>query len=475
MSRRCLPLLPLLLSVIAWGEEPIATGIDVIEAAKTAQRLLLPAQGDPDKPWSVDLANLTDPSPAVHAGAIRNLVVRGSKVLPDLEALAGDRDVRVRSRVLQVAGGIGGEAGAPLVLRLSNDREAVIQEMSALALGRCRGPGVRERLEQLLDADQAAVRESAAKSLGALGDAAAVPRLARLGEEADDRVAGRMNESLRQLVFSPAGAATAAQLIAESQGDVRDDVLAAVETLGDPRLCPVLVSVAMAPASTKPGRRGRDASAWTQLLAIRALLANGDARALEAMIRLATDAPLGEARDAAAETLRIRTGFPAQAGEAWRIWWSDNATRAAVQGRRDSDMARWTDPGAPLPGRAELVAWTPDQLLPLIEAYFGRPAGRLAPWIPARALLILRQDDPRRWSNWLADRYLSLPSSMLEDRLGLLLLIDALGGPEVPAIVERLTKDLDARIEKEKEDAETTKRIAPDQRPVRLCLERMRR
>src|SRR4051812_40513004 len=123
---RAAPLLLLLSAAVAAKAEdqgPHAEGVDVIHAAKTVKDWVAPAAHG-DKPWSDDLAALSGDDAASQRRAVASLIRRGPAVLADLAVLGKDRDWLLRSRVVEVATGIGGAEAAPLLLDLTRDREA---------------------------------------------------------------------------------------------------------------------------------------------------------------------------------------------------------------------------------------------------------------------------------------------------------------------------------------------------------------
>ena len=119
----------------------------------------------------------------------------------------------------------------------------------------------------------------------------------------------------------------------------------------------------------------------------------------------------------------------------------------------------------------DLAAFSTEELRPLVDAVLGEPAGRLAPWFPARAMAALRQDTPARWTPVLADRAIATPSGNVSQRLGLILLIDDLDGPQVIEDLGRILGDLRKRITEEEEQASEKKIPAPAHGPEVTALE----
>jgi hypothetical protein len=337
-----------------------------------------------------------------------------------------------------------------------------VREAATLALGRCSGAGVRERLEELLAASEPGVREKAAQGLGALGDTRAMGPLCAHPLDQDDLARREMEQALARLAATPAGVTEAVRLFATKgfTGERRAALVAAVSGVGDPRLCPALTSLATDP--------GPGASAWTQFAAITALAANGDCRAWGPLAGLATDHPQTETRQAAADALAALTGFRAGPGRAWAVWWTDHQAAAAAQVRRDTALASWHDPAARV-AREELAAFTLAELRPLLDAALMRSPDRLAPWWPERAWRLIATDDPGRWAPVLADEAVALPSSEVRERLALLAMLERLGAPALPAI-RRVAADLDRRSTAEADTAAKAGTAAPDHTAERQLL-----
>ncbi len=435
--------------------------MDVLGAVDTVKKWIGPTTPPPlDKQWAPDLAGITDANPGVHAKAIRNLIVAGSRhpeVLTDLAVLATDRDWQLRSRVLRVCAGIGGEPAAPLLLKFSRDNERRIRELAALGLGQAAGDDVYARLTELLIAPESEIRQAAAGSLGALGELRALEPLTRQEQEPDDLVKRTMRESLTRLSNRPDGVAAAVTLLGQLKDLRRDALLEAVVDSGDRRLCPAVAAIA-----ADPGRdRAIEASSWTQFLAVRSLAACGDYRAVPVLIELVDSDANTDIRTSSAYALRLVTGYGAAPGKAWRVWMNDNSTKVARLADRDALLAKIQDPTIHVTA-ADLAPWSIVELAPLADGVLGRPVGRIAKWWPARALAALRADDHDRWTTHLVERINALPSSDLDTRLGLLILLDDLSGKEQIRPLADVLKELKTRMEDEAELASTTKTKPPD-------------
>jgi HEAT repeat protein len=458
-----------LMSALVAEDRPEPQGVDMVPLIKQGVELLKPKPPE-DKPWAYDLADLTDHDPSVHGRAIRNLISHGREVLPEVTIIAGDSDWRIRARVAQVAAGIGGSDGAPLLLKLSHDPDLRVRESATLGLGQCRGEGVYERLAELLITRETTLREKAAVSLGALGDLRAIGPLALQRTVSDDLVRREMARSLNLLVQNPAGVAAALVELDRLDGDARDAVIEAVAPIGDRRLVPPLVRIAEDPQRRADGTRTA-ASAWTQISAVRALGICGDRRAWQTLAALAAQHPQPEVKAAAAVSLKALTGYGANPGKAWEVWWTAQAGRAQAQAGFDALVAAWHDPAA-VPDPTALADLTAEQRDELLDACLGRPEGRLAPWWPSLAWRVIGADDPARWATLLADRAIAVPSGgAAVERLQLIALIERLGGPAARAAIERIADDLTARVEPEAERAAKTSSIPPDHRAEWKAIE----
>ncbi len=442
-------------------DEPKEHGMDVIEAVKTVRSLLPPGAPDKDKPWSNDLAALTDPNPRIHGPAIRNLAVhagRNPAVFADLTVLAGDSDPALRARIIQICAAVGGTEATPLLLRFSTDRERRLRELATLGLAQAAGDAAFQRLVTLLAAPEPELRQAAAASLGAFADPRAIAPLTEQAAEPDDLARRAMRDALIRLCADPRSATVVNDLLQRQKDARRDALLEAVVDLHDTRLCPAITAIA-----GDPGGDGRSAqaSAWTQFLAVRALNACGDWRAVTTLVALADSVASGEVQRAAADALRLITGYGAQPGKAWRVWLADNGARIERLATRDAMLADLHAPGAPIE-RERLAPWTTVELEPLIQAVLGLPAGRVTVGWSARALEILHADDRSRWVEPLANRIIATPSTALDARLGLIVLLDDLAPVDAIAPFTRVVRDLKERLEQELAKAKEAGTSAPD-------------
>ncbi|GDY11529.1 hypothetical protein LBMAG53_04060 [Planctomycetota bacterium] len=437
------------------GEGPVLRGMDLLGPAKqVAKALSTPTPS----PWSDDLAGLTSSDPQTQAWAIRGLIAHGAKVLPDLVVLAKDRDPGVRGRICTVLAGIGGSSSTELALALSDDPDRRVRELAILALIRCQGPAIWPRLKILLDDPEPTLRSAAAEATIAHPEVDAIAALARHGEDVDDLARRAKGVALRRIVNRPAAVPELIRLLAPgiSRGESRTALLEAAAAVADPRLCPALTTVA-----------GGD-EPLPALLAVRALAASGDARCLERLAALAA-ADRTELATAAAETMRRLTGHLANAGPAWSIWWRDHAAMAARLAERDALVATWHDPQSTIEP-ADLAKFTPNELMPLIDALVGegQPSVAQAPWWPARAWTVVRRDDPKRWIDPLAARL--RVTSDAEYRTRLVILLDALAGPRDEPLFKTLGKELTDLEEQERKRSEEHGLPPPDRGGERLAL-----
>lgn len=441
--------------------EPEQHGMDVLGAAKAVQGWFGPGAAPGDKPWANDLGGLTADSKQVYAQAIRNLVIQGRKhpeVLKDLAVLADDKSAVIRLRVLEATSGIGGEPATPLLVRFAHDRERKVRELAAFGLGGALGEQVLPTLTELLASPESEIRQAAATSIGAFGDPRAIASLTKQANEHDDLVKREMRRSLARLCAQPAAIPGCVKLLGELKDSDRDALIEAVLVLPDNRLSPPLTAIAADPGYTG---RSPEASAWTQLLTVQALAASGDYRAVPTLIALADSNAEGEVQRAAAQTLLPITGFGAAPGKAWQVWNNDHAAQVTARGARDAYFAELQDP-AVVPDPARINALALSELEPLVLAVLGRPAGRLTPWWPARALAILRAGDRARWLAPLAERIIKAPTGDLPTRLGLIILLDDLAPLDQVTALADVLKDLKQRLEDEQAKATEMKMNAPD-------------
>lgn len=442
---RCAVSLLAVAALAAVDDEAPPRGMDVVPLIKAAAEAVTTKEAPlPGRPWSDELAALTDPDPSVNGPAIGRLVRRGAPVLPDLAILASDRDWQLRTRIVRVAAGIGGEAGAELTLRLSRDADLRVRRLATFGLGRCRGEPVLARLLELLTSLDGDERAAAAPSLSALGDVRAISHLTRLRDDPDGPARVAQAKALRELCGLERAAPVVAKLLGELAGEQRRALLEALDGSVDTRLCPALA------------RLLDEREALHALLAVRALASAGDARAVEGLVRLTASERLPELRDAAAATLRVLTPYRAGPGSAWSLWWRDNAARWSRLAERDALIAQLLDREQPIP--AGLAAFAPEDLAPLIDAtILSRP---VPAWMPARALAALRAQSGQRWIQPMAS--LLDQTVDAERRLDLLLLLDEIGGPEAAGEFQRQRDLLTEREDKALERWRSNQVIPPD-------------
>ncbi len=309
--------------------------------------------------------------------------------------------------------------------------------------------GAFARLSELLRASEADIRQSAARGLGLLGDPQGLAVLCGYERESDDLVRRDERASLGALVMQAAAVPPLAALLGERRGGEQLALIEVSGSVGDPRLCPALTAVLATP--------GAGASAVAA--AARALGANGDSRAIEALCHVAADGPGDEARVAAAETLRQLTGYAAGAGRAWDLWWRDHGPEVQALVFRDQFIAACHDP-AHVATRAELAGFTPAQLMPLVDGALGGGS----PWWPARAWAVLAADDAARWTPPLLARINATGDARV--RLGLIILLDQLGDP---GAADGLRKLLD---KPKGSDLPQLLSDGPERMAVRIALER---
>ena len=456
MMHPCAALLCALAAASALGaadDEAPPRGMDVLPLVQAAAEAVLPKTPPlPGRAWSDDLAALTDTNSAVHNPAVGRLARRGAVVLPDLAILAGERDWQLRTRIVRVAAGIGGSAGAELTLRLSRDSDPRVRRLAIVGLGRCSGEAVLPRLLELngsLDGDE---RAMSAASLSALGDVRAIEPLTRLRSDPDGPARSAQAKALRELCTMERSANPVADLLGRLGGEQRRALLEALDGCVDVRLCPALVKLI------------EEREVLIALLAVRTLASAGDARAVEPLVRLTTSGRLPELREAAAVTLRARTAYRAGPGQAWALWWTDNAARYARFAQRDVLIAQLTDPTLPIP--AALTTFTTEELMPLVDA--ALVTHPLPVWMPGRALAALRAQAGERWVQPLAQRIDTAPDP--ETRMDLVLLLDEIGGAAATGELKRQQSLLIGREEAAMERWKKDGVIPPDLGAERALL-----
>jgi HEAT repeat protein len=395
-------------------------GVDVIAAVQGIEAAVRGPESAiaRGKPWEGDIAALTDHRPSVHQQAVVALIQRGSVVVPDLRVLAEDDDPDLRARIVEVAAAIGGDAATGLIIHLTYDRDRDVRSLAALGLGRAAGAGAYPRLLQLLDAADADLRLSAAQGLAVLMDVRAIPILAGYEHEPDQLVRRALHDALLATVLQPRAVPVLISALA-APGPTRAALAEAASVVGDPRLCPALVACLADPQPR------------VAILAAQALANDGDSRAIGPLCAAASGAGDVDLRLEATTTLHRLTGYQAEAGVAWRLWWQQHQAEVATQAGADACIAALFDPAAPV-RPADLDRFSPQALQALVAGSLGNgPA-----WWPARAFAVLAQDDVRRWTGPLLARIEASPDP--DVRLPLIILLDQLGDPAATPALERL-------------------------------------
>lgn len=418
------------ISILSAEELPKAEGVDVVRTAKAiADAFSRPessvAHG---KAWEADIAGLTDARPEVHTQAMSALIRRGPPVVADLTVLAKDHDPALRMRVAAVLAAIGGEDATREVLSLSRDRDRGVAEVSTLGLGRVHGTGTFERLGEILQSPDPALRQAAARGLGMHGDPRGLGLLCTYARDRDDLVRRDMRENLARVATSAAAVPVLAELITTRSGTDRLALIDASAGIGDPRLSPVLAAVLT------------QADIGAATLAARMLSVNGDSRAVEALCRIAAQGRESLLREEAALTLRRLTSHAAAAGTAWELWWRNHADEVKALAARDHLLAELHDP-ARVATSAELAEFPVSALFQLVEGALGHGA----PWWPARAFAAMAADVPSRWTPVLLERIER--TNDLRERVRVIVLLDALNDPGAVDGLKRLHADVRAQPE----------------------------
>jgi HEAT repeat protein len=261
----------------------------------------------------------------VGAEAAQGPRVRPKRSVDDLKALLRDpaQSDRARIRAASLLGEHEDPRAEAILVEALGDAKAAVRFGAARALGRPGRSASVEPLVKLLSApgEPPLVRGAAARSLGAIGDAGAVPALlaARQATPAEVRVAAR--QALLTLPPAIAPLARPELLIeiltdAEAPESARSAAALELSETQDPRRIPLLVAALEAPAPANPPAAPATAadliSARTEArrslpaTAARALGQLGAKEAVPSLVRAAAG-HRGEVRAAALEALaRLR-------------------------------------------------------------------------------------------------------------------------------------------------------------------------
>jgi cyclophilin family peptidyl-prolyl cis-trans isomerase/HEAT repeat protein len=194
------------------GSVPVLEKIVLDANAEPTLRLeALTAFGATATTESIDLLLdlISDPAPAVRAGAMRALArLDPQAFLAALSGLDQDRDWTVRAAQAAALGAIPPEFGFPRLTLMLQDREQRVIPAVLAALASSKAPGADRLILERLQADDFAVRAAAANALAELKVASAVPALlqAYRGGEGDSTYVARAAALTAAARIDPAAA-----------------------------------------------------------------------------------------------------------------------------------------------------------------------------------------------------------------------------------------------------------------------------
>ena len=168
---------PALIKIVADGNADPTLRVEALTALATA----VPSE-------SVDLLLdlMSDPSPAIRAGAVRALArLDAETFLTTLSALEPDRDWTVRVAQASALGTVPPALGQPRLTAMLSDRDLRVIPSVLGALVASKAPGTEQVLLERLKADDFVVRTAAANGLAELKVASAVPALIEAYRAAD--------------------------------------------------------------------------------------------------------------------------------------------------------------------------------------------------------------------------------------------------------------------------------------------------
>jgi HEAT repeat protein len=342
---------------------------------------------------------------------------------------------------------IGGDNASATVIKMCDDADARVAEVSIMGLGQCKGPGTFDRLVKALSAIDPNKRQAAAKGMGLHGDPQALSLLSGYIFDRDDLARRDMRENLSRVANQAQAIPELVTLIPKSSGPRLHAILEATAGIGDPRLSPVLADLL--------SQTDQQAVA----LAARVLAANGDSRAVEALCKVAASGTNTQIREYAASTLRLLTGYNAAAGTAWELWWRDRQAIILALVPRDLLLAELHDPKRQAT-REELGKIPAHELMSLLDGTLGGGAT----WWPDRAFAALSVDDPARWTPIILERIDS--TYEVRERVRLIILLDQLNDPGAQVGLQRLYTQLS------QQPAIKAVALGPERLAIRIALER---
>ena len=124
-------------------------------------------------------ASTGDSGPRAASGR-RRARRRSPPVTPDLTALLGDEEARVRRRAALAVGRVGLKDGVEPLLPLLGDTDPEVRQMAAFALGLIGDRRARDPLVRALSDPLPLVQAGAAEGLGLIGDPAAAEPIGRM-------------------------------------------------------------------------------------------------------------------------------------------------------------------------------------------------------------------------------------------------------------------------------------------------------
>lgn len=214
---------------------------------------------------------LRDRDRSVREAAIGALAAIGEASVPAVAACLDDPDLSVQEAASAVLASIADDRALPPLLRALASHDWIVRMHAAKALGRVKDPCSVQALIPLLQDKVKAVREEAATTLAAIGDAA-FPALLKALTHQDWLVRLHAVEALGKTKSGRAVEPLLSSLFNDRDSAIREDAVRALGEIGDPLAVDFLLT-----ALREPGLR---------TLAVEALGRIGDRRAVPVLIEV---------------------------------------------------------------------------------------------------------------------------------------------------------------------------------------------
>lgn len=169
------------------------------------------------------------------------LIAQGAATLPHAIAALTDSNAEARKAAAEILGSLRREEAVDALVPVLRDQDATVREAAATALGNIQNDKSGDALIELIHDSADPPRTAAIDAVGKLKVTQAVHPLIEAMEGADDRLMGHIAEALRQIPSVEAAMPLRSALEKTTNPDAREVILAALASLRDPSMKPLLL------------------------------------------------------------------------------------------------------------------------------------------------------------------------------------------------------------------------------------------